>query len=104
MDSSIEAAVSRVNCFRCPISGLVDFDDLSRVFQSSITHETYRDIPSAYLLNTKDQAFRYEYQLKTVQRAGITVTKILETGHSPFLTRPEEVKDFVVSFVAGLNI
>lgn len=74
------------------------------VFQSSITHETYRDIPSAYLLNTKDQAFRYEYQVKTVQRAGITATKILETGHSPFLSRPEEVKDFVVSFVAGLNI
>lgn len=42
MDSSIEAAVSRVNCFRCPISRLVDFDDLSRVFQSSITHETGR--------------------------------------------------------------
>ena len=63
----------------------------------------HRDIPSAYLLTTKDEAFRYEYQVKTVQRAGITVTETFETGHSPFLSRPEEVKDFVVAFVTGLD-
>lgn len=105
MDSSVEATVIRVYFLfiNRPRSRVVGFDNLSRAFQSPITHETYRDIPSAYLLTTKDQAFRYEYQLKTVQRAGITVTKTLEAGHSPFLSRPEEVKDFVVSFVAGLD-
>lgn len=83
---------------------MTDFDNLSRAFQSLITYEMYRDIPSAYLLTEKDQAFRYEYQLKTVQRAGIPVTKTIETGSSPFLSRPKEVMEFVVSFAAGLDV
>ena len=72
-------------------------------FQSPITHETYRDIPSTYILTTNDRAFKHEYQLKTVERAGITVTKVMETGHSPFLSRPEEVKDIIISFIEGLQ-
>ncbi len=72
-------------------------------FQSPITHETYRDIPSTYVLTTKDQAFKHEYQLKTVQRAGLTVTHVMETGHSPFMSRPEEVKDIIISFIVGLQ-
>ena len=72
-------------------------------FQSPITHETYRDIPSTYILTSKDKAFRYEYQRQTVQRAGLTVTKVMETGHSPFLSRPEEVKDIIISFIEGLQ-
>ena len=72
-------------------------------FQSPITHETYRDIPSTYILTTKDQAFKHEYQLKTVERAGLTATKVMETGHSPFLSRPEEVRDIIICFVEGLQ-
>ena len=72
-------------------------------FQSPITHETYRDIPSTYILTTKDRAFPHEYQVKTVERAGLTVTKVMETGHSPFVSRPEEVKDFIISFIKGLQ-
>ncbi len=68
LDSSIEATFSSV-CL-LPLSlmllKIAGSDDLSRGFQSAITHETYRDIPSAYLLTTNDQAFRHEYQLKTV--------------------------------------
>ena len=77
--------------------------DVFSTLRSPITHETYRDIPSTYILTTKDQAFKYEYQLKTVERAGLTVTKVMETGHSPFLSRPEEVKDIIVSFIMGLH-
>ena len=72
-------------------------------FQSPITHETYRDIPSTYILTTKDRAFKHEYQLKTVERVGLTVTKVMETGHSPFLTRPEEVKNIIISFIERLQ-
>ena len=68
-------------------------------FQSPISHETYKDIPSTYILTTKDQAFKPEYQLKTVQRAGFTMAKAMETSHSPFLSGPEEVKD-IISFIA----
>lgn len=106
MDSFAGGTFSRVRCLQLTDhdqSRIVDSDDRFRAFQSPITHETYRHIPSTYIFTTKDQAFKHEYQLKTVQRAGITVTKTLETGHSPFLSRPDEVKDFIVSFAAGLD-
>ena len=76
---------------------------MSSAFESPITHETYRDIPSTYILTSKDRAFAYEYQGQTVQRAGLTVAKVMETGHSPFLSRPEEVKDIIISFIEGLQ-
>ncbi|MCJ1383502.1 hypothetical protein MMC17_006616 [Xylographa soralifera] len=41
----------------------------SRVYDSRLTYETYKEIPSGYLLTTNDQAFRYDYQLKTVEMA-----------------------------------
>lgn len=66
------------------------------VFLSPITHETYRDIPSGYLLTTIDQAFKYEFQLKTVEGKGFSATRTLETGHSPFLSKPDEVKQFII--------
>ena len=81
-----------------------DFDDLSGVYYSSISHENYRDITSAYLLTGKDQAFKQEYQLKTVQRAEIMVTKTMETDHSRWLSTTEEVKNFVDSLVNGLDV
>lgn len=68
--------------------------DSCSVYQSPLTHETYRYIPSAYLLTTQDQAFVHEYQLKTVQDAGISVVGTIEAGHSPFLSKPEEVAQF----------
>lgn len=72
-------------------------------FLSPLTHETYRDIPSAYLFTTNDQAFKYKYQLQTVERADITVTKTMATGHSPWLSKPEEVRAFILSFLAELD-
>lgn len=68
------------------------------VYDSPLTHETYREIPSGYILTTLDQAFKHDYQLKTVEMAGFPEekTKTLETGHIPWLTKPEEVKQFVL--------
>ncbi|MCJ1251283.1 hypothetical protein MMC30_008514 [Trapelia coarctata] len=73
------------------------------VFQSPLTHETYRDIPSAYLMTTKDQAFKHEYQLKTVQEAGFSMVETIETSHSPFLSKPEKVTRFIMKVVERLN-
>lgn len=88
----------------CLLSKIADSDDISRVFQSKITHETYRDIKSAYILTKKDQAFKHDYQLRTVHNAGISVTKTMDTGHSPFLSKPEEVTEFILSFADKLAI
>ena len=85
------------------LSKAADTDGISRSFLSPITHETWRDIPSAYLITTNDQAFKFKYQIPTLDRSGITVTKTMTTGHTPWLTRPEAVKDFILSFVADLD-
>ena len=73
------------------------------VYDSAITHATYKDVPSGYILTTKDKAFIHDYQLKTVAMAGFPKerTKTMDTGHCPFLTKPEEVKDFVVYIAEG---
>lgn len=77
-------------------SYLIVIERNSSVLKSPITHETYRDIPSGYLLTANDQALKYEFQLKIVQDRGFTVTRTLETGHSPFLSKPDEVKQFII--------
>ena len=76
------------------------------MYDSPLTHETYKDIHSGYLLTTKDQAFPYNYQLKTVQMAGFAkeLTKTMGTGHAPFLTKPEEVKNFVLQIAGGSGV
>ncbi|MCJ1331853.1 hypothetical protein MMC10_008545 [Thelotrema lepadinum] len=64
------------------------------VYDSSLTHETYRDIPSSYILTARDQAFKHDYQLKTVEMAGFPKerTETLGTGHMPWFTKPDEVR------------
>ena len=84
----------------CQVSNIV-----FRVYDSPLTHETYKVIRSGYLLTAKDQAFPYDYQLKTVEMRGFPkeMTKTMETGHMPFLTRPEEVKQFVLQIADGVK-
>ncbi|MCJ1436719.1 hypothetical protein MMC27_006101 [Xylographa pallens] len=68
------------------------------VFDSPLAHETYKEIRSGYLLTTNDKTYSYDLQLKTVELAGFPkeMTKTIETGHTPWLTNPEEVKDFII--------
>ena len=58
---------------------------LFRVYDSPLTHETYKEISSGYLLASNDQAFKYDYQVKTVEMVGFPkeMTKTMETGHMP---------------------
>lgn len=41
-------------------------------------------------------AFKHEFQLKTVEGKGFSATRTLATGHSPFLSKPDEVKQFII--------
>ena len=73
------------------------------MYESPLTHEIYNEIPSSYLLTSKDQAFIYDYQVKTVEMIGFPKekTKFMETGHIPFLTKPAEVRDFIIYIANG---
>ena len=74
-----------------------------RVYESPITHATYKEIPSGYILTTNDQAFKHDYQLQTVKMTGFPKERMLtmETGHMPFLTQPDKVKQFVLHIADG---
>ena len=105
MDRLAESTVRRVRSALAvrTLSEVADINGAFRSFLSPITHETYRDIPSAYVLTTRDQAFKFEFQIPTVTRAGITVTKTIQTGHTPWLSRPEVIKEFILEFVEELD-
>jgi pimeloyl-ACP methyl ester carboxylesterase len=65
----------------------------------AITHATWKDIPSTYILCTQDQAIpikRQEYMVQKVQDAGVKVrVERWECAHSPFLSMPAKVAESV---------
>ncbi|CEL03793.1 hypothetical protein ASPCAL04936 [Aspergillus calidoustus] len=62
---------------------------------SPLTYEAYRDIPAAYIFCTEDRAFPIAGQRKVVQTTGIQRTTSLKAGHSPFLSEPNGLVDFI---------
>lgn len=76
-----------------------------RVYDSRLTHETYNEIPCGYILTTQDNAFKHDYQLKTVEMRNFAKDKMLtlETGHVPWFTKPDEVKAFVFRIAGEAN-
>lgn len=65
------------------------------------------DVPSWYLLTTADMAMTPERQTQMIQlarEAGAEITvRELESSHSPFLSRPDEVVTFVNDAVAAFR-
>jgi pimeloyl-ACP methyl ester carboxylesterase len=61
--------------------------------------EAWRTRPSTYVVCTKDQAISAAAQRKMALRAGATVE--WDTGHSPFLNRPELVAALLIGLSRG---
>lgn len=89
-----------------------DFDDaeanrwsetlrpMSRLaFEGKTTYAAYMDIPSSYLMCTKDNALPLPAQQGMVQAAVACGAKIrvesVEAGHSPFLSKLEQTSAFI---------
>ncbi|UII19001.1 alpha/beta fold hydrolase [Fulvivirga ligni] len=54
--------------------------------------ETYAGISNKYyVFTTKDQAISYPFQQQMAKEANITNTYEIEAGHSPFLSKPDEL-------------
>ncbi|OAX82648.1 hypothetical protein ACJ72_03010 [Emergomyces africanus] len=61
-----------------------------------ITYESYRHIPSAYLLLSNDRAICLAKQMRIANDAGIeNLLGPMNSSHSPFLSHPEEVSNFI---------
>ncbi|KAH8811361.1 Alpha/beta hydrolase fold-1 [Xylogone sp. PMI_703] len=76
----------------------------SGVFTSPLTYDGYRHIASMYIFTTRDQALSIQTQRQMAANAGITLTEDIDTGHSPFLSRPRETAEIiqrVIGRIAG---
>ncbi|KAL3458770.1 Alpha/beta hydrolase fold-1 [Aspergillus heterothallicus] len=60
-----------------------------------LRYEAYRDIPAAYIFCTEDRAFPLAGQQEIVRLTGIQRTTSLTTSHSPFISDPDGVVDFL---------
>lgn len=67
----------------------------NQVFSSKLTYAAYRDIPTEYILCTKDNAMPIVAQEGMVAQAkglGVDITTVtLEASHSPFCSMPDAV-------------
>ncbi|OJD14266.1 hypothetical protein AJ78_05368 [Emergomyces pasteurianus Ep9510] len=71
-------------------------------FLTTMTYESYRHIPSSYLLLLNDRAVCLAKQKRMAKNAGIErLLGPMNTGHSPFLSRPEEVSNFIQKVAEG---
>jgi pimeloyl-ACP methyl ester carboxylesterase len=65
-------------------------------FRGQVEYAAYKDIPSAYLVAMMDKAIGWKSQEKAAREvAGCDLIERVEAGHSPFLSRPEEVARFI---------
>jgi hypothetical protein len=63
------------------------------------TYAPWKDLPSAYIITTKDEAIPMQFQemFSAMPGGQFTVEKI-ESSHSPFLSKPEETAAFVEKY------
>ena len=60
----------------------------------------WRDIPSVYLLCTKDQCIPIDWQRGFAEKAGCKVVEC-DAGHMPQLSQPQTVVDLVIQVAEG---
>ncbi|KAI9923899.1 hypothetical protein ASPWEDRAFT_26401 [Aspergillus wentii DTO 134E9] len=62
---------------------------------TNLSYPAYWDIPSSYLACRNDIAIPYEMQLMMIDNAKFEHVETWDSGHSPFLSRPEDAADFI---------
>jgi pimeloyl-ACP methyl ester carboxylesterase len=71
-----------------------------RAFTDPVTAAGWRNRPVTYVVTQRDKALPVEDQYAFAERAGAAVVT-LDTGHSPFLSRPHTVADIVNAAAIG---
>lgn len=66
-----------------------------------VTHASWRDVPSTYILLTQDFACPTIVQRQTCHQAGAVIE--MDGSHSPFLAQPAALAEILVGVLAGLN-
>jgi pimeloyl-ACP methyl ester carboxylesterase len=69
-------------------------------FADPVTTAGWHDTPSTYVACTEDAAVPHAAQAQMATRSGTVVT--MHSGHSPFLSRPDELADVIAATAATL--
>ena len=82
-------------------------------FFTPTQHDGCADFPVTYILCTKDEALTVSYQREAIEvcksregrKGGQEAVEVveMESGHSPFLSMPEETKEFILRAVGGAS-
>lgn len=72
-------------------------------FTSVLTYEAYRDIPAAYLICALDRALNPHVQARMAKEAGTTMVETIDASHSPFISQPKRVIEFIGKVVAKVR-
>jgi pimeloyl-ACP methyl ester carboxylesterase len=87
----VQATVTKT-LLREPLGPIAEPLTLSAVLDS---------VPKAYVRTLKDNAVSIVLQDMMVERSGIKQVVSLDTGHSPFITRPEETAGAILAAMAN---
>ncbi|MGE0500579.1 MAG: alpha/beta hydrolase [Rhizobiaceae bacterium] len=72
-----------------------------RIFGHPITDAAWRKLPSTYILLTQDQALPPDFQRMFAAQAN--EVREFASSHSPFLSRPDDLAELLVSIADGRN-
>jgi pimeloyl-ACP methyl ester carboxylesterase len=79
-----------------------------RTFRAPVTVEPWATIPSSYLICEKDQAIAAAAQdfminqAKSIAPSSFDLVERLDSGHSPFLSQPEKVAEYLERAAGGV--
>ena len=71
-------------------------DQSYAVQTTKLTRESYRHVPSTYVVCENDQSVPPQFQEMFAEKAGAAVLRI-DSGHSPMLSKADELADMVVA-------
>lgn len=77
-------------------------DQSYAVQTTAITRTAYKYIPSTYIVTGDDHAVPLQYQEMFAAAAGAEVKKI-QSGHSPQLSKPDELADLIEAAAADIS-
>jgi pimeloyl-ACP methyl ester carboxylesterase len=67
----------------------------SRTLMSTLTYEAWNHIPSAYILCLKDKSIPLKQVREVIKRANIEMVLEVDSGHTPHLSEPKLVEEFI---------
>lgn len=67
----------------------------------TLTEDRFGSVPAAYVRTLEDGTLSPQLQTRMIERAGLERVQDIDSGHVPYLTRPEELARLLVDLAEG---